>query len=182
MNSTIDTCPECEREEAKISPVMVLSVENKGILNASSCILKLYQMERTEKHEARLREMVQVLPEMVSHFRKKEELFLPVYAQLGFDVEKEKEKDKDILEGIDKIVQMEKKSSPYEFEEEFLEFCKKSVLLAKEENTGFLVTCYHNFTLDEMDEIGRRIPDYGYTFLSIKPKPEDLLSREISID
>ena len=95
MNSTNDTCPECSREEAKISPVMVLSVENKGILNASSCILKLYQLEKTEKHEARLRQMVHVLPEMVSHFRKKEELFLPLYAELGFDSDKEKAKDKE---------------------------------------------------------------------------------------
>ena len=182
MNSTNDTCPECSREEAKISPVMVLSGENKGILNASSCILKLYQLEKTEKHEARLRQMVHVLPEMVSHFRKKEELFLPLYAELGFDSDKEKAKDKDILDGIERILLLEKRCSPYEFEKEFLDFCRRSVLLAKEENTGFLITCYHNFTLDEMDEIGRRIPDYGYTFLSVRPKPEDLLSRTIECD
>ena len=179
MSPTDDTCLSCKRQEAKISPVMVMSVENRGILNACSCILKLYQLEHSKKHEERLRQMIHLLPEMRSHYRKKEELFLPLFEDLGRDGEKEKEKDRQVLNGIDRVLGLEKEKSPYDFETELLDVCQNSLILAKEENTDFLITCYHNLTLDEMDSIGRRIPSYGYTFLSVKPKPEDLISRII---
>lgn len=174
-----EDCQECQGNcEARIPPVMVLSSENRGILNAAGFVLELYQREKTERFEKRLKEMIGLLPEMVSHYKKKEELFLPYYWERGFEEEVEKEfvSDKEILEGIKTLQLLLKDKSPYEFETEYLSFCKKAVLIAKNENTELLVSIYHNLTQEQMDEIGRRIPDYGYTFLAVKPKPEDLVS------
>lgn len=182
MDSMNTECPECKREEAKISPVIVLSVENQGILNAIRCVLEIYNREPSLKLENKLRDMIHVLPQLASHYRKKEDLFLPCYQKIGFEEEAEKHRKMDlkIQNQIHHILNLEKQKSPYEFREEYLNLCKSIVILAKEENTEFLIQCYHNFTQDEMDAIGKRIPSYGYTFLSVEPKPEDLISRVVS--
>lgn len=175
-----ENCEDClEVSQAKISPVMVMGSENKGILNATTFILKLYQRDKDEKYEKKLIEMVDQFSQLKRHYKKKEKLFLPLYSNLGFEEQAEIhiQKDKEILDLLDEIKKRNETSSPYEFKTIYLEFCKKIVELVKDENTNLLVYCLHNFTQEEMDEIGRKIPFYDYTFLAVKPKPEDLISK-----
>ena len=178
-----EDCKECNQlEDAKISPIMVMGSENRGILNAASYILKLYQREKEEKYELKLKEMVPLFSQIERHYKKKEDLFLPIYSSYGFKdkVDEQIKQDNEILNLLKVIQEKDKTLSPYDYKNLFLDFCTKIVLLAKEENTNLLVYCFHNFTQDEMDEIGKKIPSYDYTFLSIKPKPEDLVSHKCS--
>lgn len=175
-----ENCEDCiEVNQAKISPIMVMGSENKGILNATTFILKLFQRDEDEKYEKKLKEMVDQFSQIVRHYKKKEELFLPLYSSLGFERQAEfhVQKDKEILQMLQELQEKNVKLSPYQFKAIYLEFCKKLVELVKEENTNLYVYCLHNFTQDEMDDIGRKIPSYDYTFLAIKPKDEDLVSQ-----